>query len=151
MHKKGISEVISWVLLIGVTVVLATTIGVWMKQQAEQANEYILQEDYLCNDVSFSATLSDCNEPDITLTIKNTGSFTIQEFIIRQNGELTRNGLNIKEENRLLTLKPGESITQPAEDLNIDQPAADTRLELTPLYKETTCTERKIIITCPST
>ena len=151
MKKKGISEVISWVLLIGITVVLATTVGIWIQEQTKTANKQILNEDYLCNDVSFSATLSDCTQPDISLTIKNTGSFTIQEFILRQNNQLKRNGLNIKEQNRLLTITPGTTITYPAEDLNIDRPDQDTTLELTPLYKETTCTERRIIITCPST
>ncbi|MDO8628396.1 MAG: hypothetical protein Q7R56_01420 [Nanoarchaeota archaeon] len=149
--KQGISEVISWVLLIGVTVILSIAVGLWIKEQTDQASKQITNEDYICNDIAFSATLSDCNQPAITLTIKNTGSFTITEFLIRNNGALVRNGLNIKPEDRLFTLTPGASISAATEDLNIANLNQNTKLELLPIITITTCTERRIIITCPST
>ena len=148
--KQGISEVISWVLLIGITVVLSTMVGVWIKNQTDQTSERISNDDYLCDDVAFAATLTDCTTPPVSITIKNTGSFTITEFLIRNNGELIRNGLNIKPEDRTLTLKPGESITKPTEDLNINNLDENTKLELLPLQAMRTCTERRITITCPS-
>ncbi|MEK6812832.1 MAG: hypothetical protein AABX86_01825, partial [Nanoarchaeota archaeon] len=81
-EKRGISEVISWVLLITLTVTLATIVAMWMTQHTKDIiSTEIEKEDYLCDDVAFNvrkwdATLA-CDNPDFKFTIRNTGSFTI--------------------------------------------------------------------------
>ena len=93
MNNKAATEIISWVLLVGMTIALATIVSLWIKSTAEKQVKDIIEpieEDLLCNEVSFNVNLTnDCKNPKIT----NKGSFKIDDFTIRINNQLIVNGL----------------------------------------------------------
>lgn len=102
MNKKGISEVIGYVLLVVIAISLSLLVYAWLKN-------YMPGEIEKCSDsASLAITDYSCNEHKITLGIKNNGLFNLYGFIARvreeENGffyEL-KNGTNyFKEENGL--------------------------------------------------
>ena len=81
--KKGISEIISWVLLIGFAVSLAAIVTIWTLRNTEQTTEGVVKmvtKDIRCSDVFINLGV-DCTTK--TLTIKNDGRFKIEKLIIR--------------------------------------------------------------------
>jgi hypothetical protein len=83
--KKGVSEIISWVLLLGFSVLLGTTIIMWSKQQTENYTEELtnmVENDINCRDVIY---IVDTNCTAKTTLVNNRGSFTIVKFIIRSS------------------------------------------------------------------
>ncbi|MCX6711505.1 MAG: hypothetical protein NT139_00500 [Candidatus Woesearchaeota archaeon] len=83
--KKGVSEVISWVLLLGFSVLLGTTVILWSKQQTEKYTDELtemVENDINCRDVIYTIN-ANCTTK--TTSVNNRGSFTIVKFIIRTN------------------------------------------------------------------
>jgi hypothetical protein len=83
--KKGVSMIISWVLLLGFSVLLATTVILWSKQQTEKYTESLtemVENDINCRDVIY---IINANCTSKTTSINNKGSFTIVKFIIRSS------------------------------------------------------------------
>ncbi len=95
-NKRGISPAISWVLLIGLSVVIASMVTVWMRTTAEEVAEdlaFDVEQDARCADVSISAqTQNNCN----TVTIENRGLFSINKVKIRYDGTFEEYDLEIK-------------------------------------------------------
>ncbi|MDO8555548.1 MAG: hypothetical protein Q7R96_00045 [Nanoarchaeota archaeon] len=148
--NKGISEVISWVLLISLTVALGTIVGIWTKGQTENVAKDISNTDYQCEDVQFNIKGTGlCEDTDFAFTITNTGSFTIHEFIIRKGDIFLRNGNNIPKDAWLMTLQPGTQATFSTQDLNIQELITGDTIEFLPLLEEVTCGTRKVTFTCP--
>jgi len=146
MDKRGISEIISWVLLVGITVTISVIVSVWISSTTEEVIKGTIErEDYICDDISLNAR----NETECTTTtqisITNTGSFTIHDFIIRSNNLVVRNGLNIPDGVAKLTVEPGQTIT--TQDLNIGN-AINKEIELMPIRNGKTCSSRSIKIKC---
>ena len=76
--KRGVSVIIGWVLLVGLSVALAIMVTTWAKQHAEQTTQFIIQDvegDLNCADVSLKAFV--VNPPCTDLNISNTGYHTI--------------------------------------------------------------------------
>ena len=141
MNKKGASEIISWVLLIGMTIALATIVSLWIRSTTEKDIKQItepINEDLICNEVSFNVNLTnDCKNPKIS----NKGNFKIDDFIIRINSQMIVNGnKNTWDElinpgqtkvlNSTLTAIPGDEI------------------EFIPIVRNSTCTLRGVKVTC---
>ena len=84
--KKGISPLISWVLLIGFVVGLSLMVGSWVRNQAQSTTDDVVknvESDIRCSDVAFNANVTDCaGSPK--LNIANTGKFSIVEVRVRQ-------------------------------------------------------------------
>ena len=139
--KKGISEVISWVLLVGLTVVLGIMVSIWIRSTAEETVEkQIEQVDQKCDDIGFNVkNNSECAAGSIPFTIANRGSFTVHDFVIRINGEVWRNGLNTPVK---LNILPGQ-----AKDLNIDV-TAGSEIEFIPVVDENACSSRRLRLKC---
>lgn len=83
--KRGASAIVAWVLLLGFTIALATTIFFWTKTQAESMTESTI--DYVsgqveCQDVGINVALN-----GNTLSIRNKGYFTVNKIIARTNTE----------------------------------------------------------------
>ena len=86
MNRKGVSQAVAWVLLVGLSISLTIFVGVWLQDQSKDAIEGIVSDSEIkgrCSNVYFSAE-DNCkwNDPDQidNITFKNTGSFTISKF-----------------------------------------------------------------------
>lgn len=116
MNKRGISIVVSWVLLIGFTIALAVSIYTWSREQAEQLTEQtvIYVEGKLdCSSVSINvASKEDCSKLNIT----NKGQLKIEQLVIRifqDNdlvGDLSEQGLMPFEEVKVATGLVGNNL-----------------------------------------
>ncbi|HLD15326.1 MAG TPA: archaellin/type IV pilin N-terminal domain-containing protein [Candidatus Nanoarchaeia archaeon] len=141
MNKRAASEIISWILLVGMTIALATIVSIWIKSTVEKDVKDIvdpINEDMLCNDISFNVNLTnDCSNPKIS----NKGSFTIDDFIIRINDEMIVNGnRNIWDE----SIIPGQTKV-----LNsiLDTIPGD-EIEFIPISRNSTCSSRSVKVIC---
>ena len=89
MKKRGISPLISWVLLIGFVVGLSIMVTTWVKEQAESSSEKLVKDvesDIKCNDLAFNANLDCTILTQPVLTITNRGKFAINKLRLRQPG-----------------------------------------------------------------
>lgn len=75
-NKKGISELIGYVLLIGFVIVLSVVIYAWMKN-------YVPKEELKCPD-EIAIFLNDykCGSQELNITLKNNGKFNIGGYLI---------------------------------------------------------------------
>src|SRR3989344_3921670 len=81
--KKGVSEIISWVLLIGFAVSLAAIVTMWTLRNTETTTEGVVKmvtEDIKCSEVFINLAI-DCTTK--TLTVINDGKFKIDKLMIR--------------------------------------------------------------------
>ena len=84
LKKRGMSELVSYVLLIGLSVMLATIVTMWYRSQSESFQESIYERteaDIRCNDVSINVKLN-CAQPKFNVT--NRGYHAISKVIQRQ-------------------------------------------------------------------
>lgn len=82
-NKKALSEIVAYVLLIVISLALASGVYVWLKA-------YVPNERQTCSeDISLSVKTYSCNitEKLITLTIENKGFFATEGFFIRGGTE----------------------------------------------------------------
>lgn len=95
--KKGISEVVAYVLLIGISLSLATMVFFWLKGQLPKDVELSCDEGLSLNirDYEYS-----CSSPEeLNVTIQNKGRFNAAGFILRVNNESGREiGLYVLED-----------------------------------------------------
>ncbi|MBU4501242.1 MAG: hypothetical protein KKA79_01520 [Nanoarchaeota archaeon] len=81
--SRGIAPIVSWILLLGFAIGLATLISLWQIDQTEDFGSSVIR--YAsgimdCNELSFNVYSSDgCN----TVKIKNSGYFSIDGFVVR--------------------------------------------------------------------
>ena len=86
-EKRGIAEIVTWILLLGFAVVLAVSIFVWQKSQTEELTKESVQ--YLegkleCEDISINIIRGeDCSRVGIV----NKGKFTIDAIKAREKEE----------------------------------------------------------------
>ena len=76
--KKGASAIVAWVLLLGFTIALATTIFYWTKSQATEMTEHTVEfvtGQMECQDISIN--VYDINTEDNTFKIKNKGLYYV--------------------------------------------------------------------------
>ena len=105
--KRGVSVIIAWVLLFGLSATLAILVGIWIKDQAQQRGEEIAitsDKDARCADTVLSAEVNcDENGAIINYDVTNRGSFTIHK--VSCFGEI--NDFDDSDPDKVL--KPGDS------------------------------------------
>jgi len=75
-NKRGISEIIGYVLLIGFVIVLSVVIYAWMKS-------YVPKDELKCPDeIAIFVKDYSCSTQQLNLTIKNNGRFNITGYLI---------------------------------------------------------------------
>ena len=136
--KRADSLLISYVLLIGFSAVLAAVVTLWYRSQAESYTETVTEkteEDIRCNEVSINVKLS-CPS---SFTVTNRGYFTISKVMLRQISYNSEVDVNIK---------PSE--TSPPKPLNIQNPSES--FDIFPIIQidgqEVICPNRKITLQC---
>ena len=137
--KKGVSEIIAWILLLGFSVSLAVIIYNWSRTQTEdltQSTVSFVEGKLECQEVSTNvATNPECNQ----LTITNRGKLNIDQFAIRT---FTGDQANSLIEEGVLTPKKSKIV-------NIQNP---DKIEVIPIVeinnKMIGCNEKKIFYEC---
>ena len=139
-NKKAATEIIAYVLLIGMAIALGTIVSIWIKSTAEKDIKDIVQpldNDVLCNDVSFNLNVSGCAQ----VKVSNRGNFRIDDFVVRINSVLVYNGLKNAIDQ---STNPGET------KLLNNLPALNNNdeIELIPIVRNSTCSMRRVKSTC---
>ena len=78
MQKRGLSEVVGWVLLIGISVMMGTVVMQWMKDHTEETAHDLAEDTeqtYLCDETAFDVTFITTNCD--TLHVVNKGYHTL--------------------------------------------------------------------------
>ena len=134
--KRGISPLISWVLLIGFVVGLSLMVGNWVRTQAQTTTENVVtnvESDIRCGDVAFNAAL-DCT--GLKLNITNTGKFSIVGIRVRQTGNT---------EPYQLVIPVNELKTQDLSNFNITKDS-----DIIPIISlknnDVVCSARKVVV-----
>jgi len=138
--KRGVSILISWVLLVGFAVTLALLVTVWVKQTAEEAAkelEETAEQETRCSNVAVNAYM-DCTRSN-DMTVSNRGTFTITKVRFRQLE-------NVYDEDKLLD--PGKAETQPLNSMFDSSKPIDIIPVIQIEGKEVICVTRKITFTC---
>ncbi len=135
--KRGMAEIVSWILLIGLSVAIATMVTVWTKQQATKTTEFIIQDvegDIQCADVSFKAFI--VTPPCDDINISNTGYHKIVKVSARHQFGT--------QEFQVDLLPQTDSKV-----LNINIPS---KVDIIPIIQSSKgligCADRKLVITC---
>lgn len=77
MRKKGVSEIVGYVLLIVIAITISTIVYFWLKG-------YLPKQGLECpEEISISVLDYKCNPPSVNLTFKNTGLFNIDGIVIK--------------------------------------------------------------------
>jgi len=86
--KKGVSPLIAWILIIGLTVSLALIVGTFLKESAEKTKESLI--DYVeggttCDKITINAEPLECNKAsrNVKLGIHNRGFLAINQIQVR--------------------------------------------------------------------
>ncbi len=97
MFKKGDSQIISWVLLVGFVIGLAVIVTMWVKDRAESTTQQQInqaEQELRCAETAMNVA-ADCLSATSILNdiiVTNTGKFTIKKIKLRQvdaNGQTT--------------------------------------------------------------
>jgi FlaG/FlaF family flagellin (archaellin) len=81
MQKRGVSEMIGYILLISFAIVISGVVYIWMRL-------YVPQEQLQCpDDVSLMLKNYTCNNSILTLNIKNNGRFTVDGIFINARND----------------------------------------------------------------
>lgn len=107
MHnKKGISELVSYVLLISLAIVMAGAVFAYLRFYAQNP---LPKES--CPEVSLIIDSYSCANATLNLTIKNQGRFDVDGFSVKINNGTALYSLNYKNSaNIISTIGPGGSI-----------------------------------------
>lgn len=137
MEKKGASEIIGWVLLVGLSVMLAIIVTTWAKQQAQDTSEFIIkdvQDDLRCEEVSMKAFIE--TPPCSNINVSNTGYHKIIKIIARHKFGTQEFEVN------LLPQKDSKV-------LNINIPS---KIDIIPVIQSGNeligCADRKLVLEC---
>ncbi len=85
--KKGVSQAVAWVLLLGLSISLALVVGTWLSRITEDTGKEIVSDtlnDQRCADTVLVLKSQSCSSLYNTL-FKNTGSFNITK--VKCNGQ----------------------------------------------------------------
>ena len=107
MHKRGQSEFVAYVLLVGLAVTLAAIIGIWSFNSAQKTSDNIVRQSNIqekCDQVAIGSYVVCINNAVDSINITNTGSFTINEIRITNSETGLENCAN-----KFLDIKPGQS------------------------------------------
>ncbi|MDP3917199.1 MAG: hypothetical protein Q8Q42_02830 [Nanoarchaeota archaeon] len=145
LNKRAITPAISWILLMGMAVVLAGVVTIWMKSTAESSTSIVIgsvEVDMQCNDISVNAYETPGKTQCSSIEVINNGLFSITAIKVRDNDGVADFPYDPP-------LKPGESITT-----NLNNPSIPTNNEigLIPITlvndKAIACMEKETTIIC---
>lgn len=113
-EKKGLSDVVAYVLLIVIAVALSVLIYAWLKFFVEEGGFNIEDIERCSEDVGViiknQRCISETGDVDFNLTLKNQGLFNVSGFIVRvHNRSGAESGFYLLEVNNTL-LAPGQEI-----------------------------------------
>lgn len=135
MKKRGASELIAWVLLIGFTITLGIVVSQWLREQAKSSTEAVIKDissDLRCDNVQLNAYFSN---PCDTLEILNKGYHKILKVKVRSDFGIEEFTVNIA---------PGASVTQ--------QLSTNQAVEIIPVVEvereQLACIDKKIQVNC---
>ena len=151
--KKGISPVIGWILMVGLTITLAGVVTVWMKSTATYTAEKMtttVGTDIQCSDVSINAYEYGGQINCDIINLINRGYFTIESVKLRALGDVQDiffpDPLNPSEN---ITLNPGENISI---NLNIQNIPSNKKIGLVPIVmieeSMMACMTKEIAVQC---
>ncbi len=148
MQKKGDSQLISWVLLVGFVIGLATMVTMWVKDRAEQTTQEEIdrtEQELRCAETAINVAI-DCPTMPRDVQVTNTGKFTIQKLKFRQLEQTT---LRIVIDDVVQVIPPQAPPQTVSLNTNID-PLQE--FDIIPIIiineKEVVCVTRKITHTC---
>lgn len=84
MGKKGVSLLLSYVLLLGMILTISIAVTAWIYMQAR--NPPMLPEDK-CEGVSISAGDISCLDSSLEATLTNTGRFSVDSVVVRADNK----------------------------------------------------------------
>lgn len=97
MKKKGISPLIAYILLIGMTVAMSVTVSIYLKNQAQGINFNSKEVEVYCADVAMDAELVCANPIEgsanmyiLGLNINNRGYYSISNLIVSKKEIITK-------------------------------------------------------------
>lgn len=105
MNKKGVSLMISYILLVGMMLALSAVVATWIYTQAK--NPPLLNKNK-CEGITVLVEDISCNNGEISATVVNTGRFSIEKVYVRADTEernVLRHSLNTLNQK----LEPGSS------------------------------------------
>lgn len=143
--KKGISNLITWVLLIGFAVSFSIIIGRYMTQSAEQQSEQtvkFIEMGLICEKILLSVESTEIQGSNIkSITIKNRGYLSIDGIMARAYYERDP-PINVQEQ--FNGINPNEEIS-----VAVSIPVVGIKtLEILPLKKLEGCATSKVTLSC---
>lgn len=120
-NKRGVSEIVGYVLLISISFALAAMVFSWLKFYVTPGEEFECDEG-----VSISIRGYSCNETFLNISLRNDGRFNIDGYIVRVNNKTSNAKLGVYTLNETgKPLKVGEQVYydyySPLQDLS-DKP-----------------------------
>ncbi|HLC72218.1 MAG TPA: hypothetical protein VJH37_01415 [Candidatus Nanoarchaeia archaeon] len=143
MQKKGDSQIISWVLLVGFVIGLATIVTMWVKDRAESSTKDqidLAEQEIRCAETSINIAVEDCVAAPNLVKVTNTGKFTIQKIKFRQGSNFNDQAIII------IPQTPSQTVTL---NTNINPLQSFDALPIIEINgKEVVCATRKVTFTC---
>lgn len=142
--KKGVSPLIAWVLVIGLSIALTIVVGNFMKESAKETAESLIQDiegGAVCNKLNINAEPLECNKASkkIKLTLSNKGFLAIDKVRVRLF--YSDNTLG----NEIVNLNNGPLL--PDKSVKIEVPTKGEtliKLQIVPIREEFGCVDKKI-------
>ena len=142
--KKGVSPLIAWVLIIGLSIALAIVVGNFMKESAEETAESLIKDiegGAVCNKLNINAEPLECNKASkkIKLALSNRGFLAIDKVRVRLFYSDNTLGNEIVNLNNVPLL--------PEDSIDIEVPTTGEtliKLQIVPIREEFGCADKKI-------
>ncbi|HLC37758.1 MAG TPA: hypothetical protein VJJ53_03190 [Candidatus Nanoarchaeia archaeon] len=142
--KKGVSPLIAWVLIIGLSLALAVVVGNFMKESAEETAESLIKDiegGAVCNKLNINAEPLECNKASkkIKLALTNRGFLAIDKVRVRLFYSDNTLGNEIVNFNNVPLL--------PDDNVEIEVPIKEEtliKLQVVPIRAEFGCVDKKI-------
>ncbi|MBS3144077.1 hypothetical protein J4208_00675 [Candidatus Woesearchaeota archaeon] len=151
MQKKGDSQIISWVLLVGFVIGLAAIVTMWVKDRAESSTQDQIdqaEQELRCAETTLNVAV-DCITPTNDITVTNTGKFTLKKVKFRQL-DASSGQTNIED---IASVLPNGLPPQQTETLNTNTIDTLLAFEAIPIIalneKEVVCVTKKVTHICP--
>ncbi len=112
MHKRGESQYVSWVIVLGLTVALSYLLYTWSMSQAEKTSEQLEERanPLSCSEAGISVE-GICQTPrSLEINITNTNSLKIEGFIVRTIGLYPEDSDYLDSKTVIEEIDPGDSV-----------------------------------------
>ncbi len=119
MHKKGISEIIAYVLIVSMAVTLGTIVTIWYRSTTEKQVEGILnpiEGSSQCEDVNVNVAF---HYDTCSIAVFNTGSITLDAFKVTYSDD--SGGINTSDYELKIPPRLSQELTLPTEGIDEQQ------------------------------